>query len=363
MSTVAPIEPALSSWARAWSGRRRWPLRKRRRRHARRRRSCCCRSRSCVVQAQQSGWGEVERLLFRHTVAVLLWNTVRLALACTVLCACSASEPHGASSAPTLPGATRCGRCCSCCRSASPTSSSASAGSRSIPACTATWPRSLVMTLSLYPLVYLPVAGALARLDGSLEEAARSLGHGTVADLLARHAAPDPAGGARRLPARDARPAGRVRRVRDRPVPGRSRSRSSPSSSSASTPSARACSRSCSSLLSVAALGGELALSGRGARLARAGRARGGPRAARARSGAAVVPVLAALAALARPRARRAARLARLLDAARQLEHAALHLDPRRARPHRRLQRRRRGPLDAARGARDARSRCATATA
>jgi iron(III) transport system permease protein len=36
----------------------------------------------------------------------------------------------------------------------------------------------LVMTLSLYPLVYLPVAAALANLDGGLEEAARSLGLG-----------------------------------------------------------------------------------------------------------------------------------------------------------------------------------------
>ena len=36
----------------------------------------------------------------------------------------------------------------------------------------------MIMTLSLYPLVYLPVAAALANLDGSLEEAARSLGLG-----------------------------------------------------------------------------------------------------------------------------------------------------------------------------------------
>ena len=34
------------------------------------------------------------------------------------------------------------------------------------------------MTLSLYPLVYLPVAAALAKLDRGLEEAARSLGLG-----------------------------------------------------------------------------------------------------------------------------------------------------------------------------------------
>ena len=36
----------------------------------------------------------------------------------------------------------------------------------------------MIMTLSLYPLVYLPVASALANLDAGLEEAARSLGLG-----------------------------------------------------------------------------------------------------------------------------------------------------------------------------------------
>src|SRR6201999_992167 len=40
-----------------------------------------------VVQAQQAGWTTVGRLLVRHTTVVLLWNTVRLAVACAVLCA------------------------------------------------------------------------------------------------------------------------------------------------------------------------------------------------------------------------------------------------------------------------------------
>ncbi len=39
-------------------------------------------------------------------------------------------------------------------------------------------PAVMIMTLSLYPLVYLPVASSLANLDSSLEEAARSLGMG-----------------------------------------------------------------------------------------------------------------------------------------------------------------------------------------
>ena len=41
-----------------------------------------------VVQALQSGLGRgPSSCCFRHTVAVLLWNTVRLAVACTLLCA------------------------------------------------------------------------------------------------------------------------------------------------------------------------------------------------------------------------------------------------------------------------------------
>ena len=38
------------------------------------------------------------------------------------------------------------------------------------------WGAALVMTLALYPLVYLPVAAALRRTDPALEEVARSLG-------------------------------------------------------------------------------------------------------------------------------------------------------------------------------------------
>src|ERR1700753_3034 len=40
-----------------------------------------------VVQAQQSGWDHVRHLLLRHTTAVLLWNSLRLTVACTLLCA------------------------------------------------------------------------------------------------------------------------------------------------------------------------------------------------------------------------------------------------------------------------------------
>ena len=71
----------------------------------------------------------------------------------------------------------------------------------------------MIMTLSLYPLVYLPVASALRNIDDGLEEAARSLGMGpwrTFTRVTLRQIRP---AAARRLPARDAGPAGRVRRL------------------------------------------------------------------------------------------------------------------------------------------------------
>jgi iron(III) transport system permease protein len=46
------------------------------------------------------------------------------------------------------------------------------------------WGASLVMTLSLYPLVYLPVAASLRRSDPALDEVARSLGTGPVRRFL-----------------------------------------------------------------------------------------------------------------------------------------------------------------------------------
>ena len=77
----------------------------------------------------------------------------------------------------------------------------------------------LVMTLGLYPLVYIPVAAALRRADRTEEEVARSLGLGPMADLRPGHPAPGPARPHRRMPGRVPGPAGRVRRLRDRALP------------------------------------------------------------------------------------------------------------------------------------------------
>jgi iron(III) transport system permease protein len=174
MSSFAPTAPAASALARAWSGRRRWPLV-----------SVLGAGAAAalvllpltylIVEAQHSGWSEVRHLLLRHTVAVLLWNTVRLALACTALCAVLGVAGAWLVERTTLPG-------------------------RRVWAVLLVLPLGvpdfvvgfgwvsidhslhgylaavMIMTLSLYPLVYIPVAAGLARADASLEEVARSLG-------------------------------------------------------------------------------------------------------------------------------------------------------------------------------------------
>ncbi len=176
MSTYAPAPQSTGRFAQAWSGRRRWPLV-----------SVAGGLLAAglvllpltflVVEAQQSGWGEVQRLLFRHTTAVLLWNTVRLTVACTILCAIL-----GVGAAWCVERTALRGRRVWAVMLVLPLGIpdfvvgfgwvSLDHGLHGYLAAV------LVMTLSLYPLVYLPVATALAGLDGALHEAARSLGLG-----------------------------------------------------------------------------------------------------------------------------------------------------------------------------------------
>jgi iron(III) transport system permease protein len=176
VSTFAPIEPIASRWTRTWSGRRRWPLV-----------SVAGGAIAAalvllplaflVIQAQQSGWGEVQRLLLRHSVAVLLWNTVRLTLACTVLCAVLGVSAAWCVERTTLP-ARRLWAVALVLPLGVPDFVVGFGWVSIDPALHGYLAAVMIMTLSLYPLVYLPVASALANLDAGLEEAARSLGLG-----------------------------------------------------------------------------------------------------------------------------------------------------------------------------------------
>jgi iron(III) transport system permease protein len=176
MSTLAPTAPLANKWTRAWSGRRRWPLV-----------SMVGAGIAAalvllplaflVVEAQNSGWGEVRDLLLRHTVAVLLWNTVRLALACTALCAVLGVAGAWCVERTALP-ARRLWAVMLVLPLGVPDFVVGFGWVSVDHALHGYLAAVMIMTLSLYPLVYLPVAAALARGDAGLEEAARSLGLG-----------------------------------------------------------------------------------------------------------------------------------------------------------------------------------------
>jgi iron(III) transport system permease protein len=176
LSSVTATAGPASRLTRIWSGRRRWPLV-----------SLAGATIAAVlvllplvfliVQAKQSGLSEVQHLLLRHSVAVLLWNTIRLALACTALCAVLGVGAAWCVERTTLP-ARRLWAVALVLPLGVPDFVVGFGWVSIDPALHGYLAAVMIMTLSLYPLVYLPVAAALANLDGGLEEAARSLGLG-----------------------------------------------------------------------------------------------------------------------------------------------------------------------------------------
>jgi iron(III) transport system permease protein len=185
MSTLAPSPPRTpgpqgtslgARCTRAWSGRRRWPLV-----------GIAGAATGAalvllpltflIVEAFKSGPTQVQQLLLRHSVAVLLWNTVRLALACTVLCAVLGVAAAWCVERTTLP-ARRLWAVALVLPLGVPDFVIGFGWVSIDPALHGYLAAVMIMTLSLYPFVYLPVASALANLDAGLEEAARSLGMG-----------------------------------------------------------------------------------------------------------------------------------------------------------------------------------------
>jgi len=176
MSTLAPTERLAGRLSRRWSGHRRWPL--------------VSVAGGIVAaalvllplvflvdQAQQSGWTELQRLVLRHSVAVLLWNTVRLTVACTLLCAVLGVGAAWLIERTELP-LRRFWAVVLVLPLGIPDFVVGFGWVSIDPSLHGYLPAVMVMTLSLYPLVYLPVAAGMANLDGALEETARSLGMG-----------------------------------------------------------------------------------------------------------------------------------------------------------------------------------------
>jgi len=128
-----------------------------------------------VVQSVQAGWGEVWALLDRSFVVTLLWNTVRLAVVVTAFSAVIGTGAAWLTERTALPGR-RMWAVLLIVPIVIPDFVLAWTWSSMFPAVHGYFGAVLVMTLHLYPLVYLPMAAAFRAADPGQEEAARGLG-------------------------------------------------------------------------------------------------------------------------------------------------------------------------------------------
>ncbi len=132
-----------------------------------------------VVQAVQVGWAELRQLLLRNLTAQLVWNTVSLLVVVTVLCALVGTLAAWFVERTNLPF-----RRVFAVVLVIPLGIPdfvVSFGWRALfPSIAGFWAAVLIMTLAVYPLVFLPVAASLRSADPAQEEVARSLGLGRV---------------------------------------------------------------------------------------------------------------------------------------------------------------------------------------
>jgi iron(III) transport system permease protein len=136
-----------------------------------------------LVEAHGAGTSDVAHLIFRRLTADLLWNTVRLTVVVTAACAVIGTAAAWCVERTDLPGR-RVWAVLVVVPLAIP-DFVVSFGWASL----WTWVQGfrgavVVLTLAVYPLVYLPVAASLRAADPGQEEVARSLGVGRVRTFL-----------------------------------------------------------------------------------------------------------------------------------------------------------------------------------
>lgn len=134
-------------------------------------------------QADAVGWSQLSSLLFRGLTGTLLWNTVRLLVVVTVLCAAIGVGAGWFLERTSFPGR-RVLAVLLVLPLAVPDFVIGYGWVTIWPAVQGFWGAVLVMTSGLYPLVLLPVAASLRSSDTSLEDVARSLGVGRVRVFL-----------------------------------------------------------------------------------------------------------------------------------------------------------------------------------
>ncbi|MGH7609368.1 MAG: ABC transporter permease [Candidatus Dormibacteria bacterium] len=130
-----------------------------------------------LLEARQVGWGQLSALLFRQLTLQLLWNMVALTAVVTALCAVLGTAAAWFVQRTEFPGR-RAFSVLLVLPLAIPDFVVAFGWVSVAPWASGLGGAVLVMTLGLYPLVYLPVAASLRGADPGQEEAARTLGLG-----------------------------------------------------------------------------------------------------------------------------------------------------------------------------------------
>lgn len=130
-----------------------------------------------LIQVRGVGWSEAQRLLWRPRVGELLVNTVQLTVLVTVLCIVVGLAAAWCVERSDMPFARTLGVLLVL-PLAVPEYVNGSAWVSLFPDMHGFWAATFVMTLSHYPLVYLPAAAVLRFGDPALEESSRMLGRG-----------------------------------------------------------------------------------------------------------------------------------------------------------------------------------------
>ncbi|RYV50949.1 iron ABC transporter permease [Pengzhenrongella frigida] len=125
-----------------------------------------------------AGWAQVSRLVFRARVLELTWNTVRLTLAAIAMCALVGTTTAWLVGRTALRGR-RLWHVLMVAPLAIPAFVNSYAWVSLVPGLHGFGGALLIVTLSYFPLVYLPVSAMLGGLDPALEEVSRSLGFGS----------------------------------------------------------------------------------------------------------------------------------------------------------------------------------------
>ncbi|WP_041543269.1 ABC transporter permease [Catenulispora acidiphila] len=134
------------------------------------------------IQAAQAGWDEADRLFSRPLISTLIWHTVELSLAVTLLTAVVGFGAAFLVERTDLPGR-RTWTTLLALPLAVPEFVRGYSWVSLFRSVHGYWGAVLVMTCSLYPLVFLPVAATLRRGHSGAEEVSRSLGKGPWSTL------------------------------------------------------------------------------------------------------------------------------------------------------------------------------------